>query len=143
MGWLGFEKMMLKRKKDMSKITIQLLDEIQDGFNRHDVPDILSRFTEDGTWLMASGPNAPEGRVCQGKDEIGSVLSARYEKIPDMRWEDIRHWIVDDTKAISEWVVKGTFQDDSKLDCLGCDLWEFADGLITKKDTYWKLIADH
>ena len=40
----------------MSKVTIQLLDDIQDGFNRHDVPDILSRFTDDGIWLMASGP---------------------------------------------------------------------------------------
>ena len=46
----------------MSKITIKLLDDIQDGFNRHDVPDILSRFTDDGVWLMASGPIAPDGR---------------------------------------------------------------------------------
>ena len=37
----------------MGKITIKLLDDIQDGFNRHDVPDILSRFTDDGIWLMA------------------------------------------------------------------------------------------
>ena len=55
----------------MSKVTIQLLDEIQDGFNRHDVPDILSRFTDDGIWLMASGPVPPDGRVCRGKEEIG------------------------------------------------------------------------
>ena len=126
----------------MSKVSIQLLDEIHDGFNRHDVPDILSRFTDDGIWLMASGPVPPDGRVCRGKEEIGSVLSARYKKIPDMRWEEIQHWIVDDTKAISEWIVRGTFEDKSKLDCLGCDLWEFRDGLITKKDTYWKIISD-
>ncbi len=126
----------------MSKVTIQLLDDIQDGFNRHDVPYILSHFADDGIWLMASGPIAPEGRVCHGKEEIGSVLSARYKKIPDMRWEEIKHWIVDDTKAISEWIVRGTFEDNSNLDCLGCDLWEFRDGLITKKDTYWKIISN-
>ena len=130
-----------KKGKTVGKITIKLLDEVQDGFNRHDVPNILSRFTDDGIWIMASGPTAPEGRVCRGKEEIGSVLSARYEKIPDMRWEDIRHWIVDDSKAISEWVVRGTFENGSKLDCLGCDLWEFQNGLITKKDTYWKIIS--
>ena len=96
----------------MSNITIKLLDDIQDGFNRHDVPDILSRFTDDGIWLMASGPFSPDGRVCHGKEEIGSVLSARYEKIPDMRWEEIKHWVVDDTKAISEWIVRGTFEDN-------------------------------
>ena len=90
------------------KVTIALLDEIQDGFNRHDVNAIVSHFTDDGVWLMARGPHAPEGRCCVGKAEIGEVLRTRYEQIPDMRWEEMRHWIVDDTKAISEWVVRGT-----------------------------------
>ena len=121
-------------------ITIPLLDEIQDGFNRHDVDAILSHFADDCTWVMASGPTPPEGRVCRGKAEIGQVLRDRYAQIPDMRWEDIRHWIVDDTKAISEWVVKGTPTAGSAFACLGCDLWEFSAGKVTKKDTYWKII---
>ena len=87
-------------------VTIALLDEIQDGFNRHDVDGILSHFVEDCVWVMASGPTEPEGRVRHGKPEIGEVLRGRYAQIPDMRWEDIRRWIVDDSKAISEWVVK-------------------------------------
>ncbi len=122
-------------------ITIPLLDEIQDGFNRHDVDAILSHFAEDCVWVMASGPAPPEGRVCRGKAEIGQVLRDRYGLIPDMRWEDIRHWIVDDSKAISEWVVKGTPADGPAFAYLGCDLWEFADGKVTKKDTYWKIIT--
>ncbi|MFY0614760.1 MAG: nuclear transport factor 2 family protein [Hyphomicrobiaceae bacterium] len=121
-------------------ITIALLDEIQDGFNRHDVDGILSHFTDDSVWLMASGPTAPEGRLCRGKAEIGEVLSARYAEIPDMRWEDIRHWIVDETKAISEWTVRGTPAGGAAFEYLGCDLWEFRDGYVTKKDTYWKFI---
>ena len=43
-------------------ITIALLDEIQDGFNRHDVDGILSHFADECEWLMARGPSAPEGR---------------------------------------------------------------------------------
>ncbi|MEQ8584720.1 MAG: nuclear transport factor 2 family protein [Thalassobaculaceae bacterium] len=121
-------------------ITIALLDEIQDGFNRHDVDGILSHFAENCVWVMASGPTPPEGRVCHGKEEIGQVLSDRYAQIPDMRWEDIRHWIVDDSKAISEWVVKGTPGGGAPFAYLGCDLWEFEGGKVTKKDTYWKII---
>lgn len=121
-------------------VTIALLDEIQDGFNRHDVPAILSHFTDDGVWVMASGPTPPEGRVCIGKPEIGEVLSTRYGQIPDMRWEDIRHWIAGPDKALSEWVVKGTPKDGEPFAYLGCDLWEFRDGFITRKDTYWKII---
>ena len=52
---------------------------------------------------MAKGPHSPDGRTCVGKNEIGDTLNARYKEIPDMRWEDIRHWSFDQTKAISEW----------------------------------------
>ena len=43
-------------------INTELLDAIQAAFNTHDVDTILSHFTEDCVWLMARGPNAPEGR---------------------------------------------------------------------------------
>ena len=122
-------------------VSIEYLDEIQDGFNQHDVDAILSHFATNCIWLMARGPNAPEGRRCVGKEEIGAVLSARYEDIPNMRWEDIRHWVCDDSKAISEWVVRGTPRGGQPFEYLGCDLWEFRDGLVTKKDTYWKFIG--
>ena len=89
---------------------------------------------------MASGPNLPEGRRCVGKAEIGEVLSQRYAQITDMRWEDMRHWICDQSKAISEWTVRGT-KDGQPFEFLGCDLWEFRDGYVTKKDTYWKFKA--
>jgi taurine dehydrogenase small subunit len=123
------------------QVTIALLDEIQDGFNRQDVPAIVSHFTDDGIWLMARGPAEPDGRTCRGKAEIGEVLRARYQQIPDMRWEDMRHWIVDQTKAISEWTVRGTPKGGKPFAYLGCDLWEFRDGYVTKKDTYWKYIG--
>ena len=117
-------------------VTIELLDDIQDGFNRHDVEAILSHFTDDCEWLMARGPNAPEGRRCLGKAEIGEVLSARYQEIPDMRWEDITHFIsADGTKACSEWTVAGTPTDGTPaFSQLGCDIWTFRDGNVVKKD---------
>ncbi len=123
------------------EVTIALLDEIQDGFNRHDVEAILSHFVDDCEWLMARGPNAPEGRRCLGKQEIGDVLRVRYGEIPDMRWEEMRHWVCDQTKAISEWVVRGTPEGGAPFEYVGCDLWEFRDGYVTKKDTYWKYVG--
>ncbi|MEZ5853129.1 MAG: nuclear transport factor 2 family protein [Hyphomicrobiaceae bacterium] len=123
------------------QVTIALLDEIQDAFNRRNVDDIVSHFTDDGIWWMARGPNAPEGRVCRGRTEIADVLRSRYAQIPDMRWEEMRHWIVDQSKAISEWVVRGTPEGGAPFEYAGCDLWEFRDGYVTKKDTYWKYIG--
>jgi taurine dehydrogenase small subunit len=123
------------------KVTIELLDEIQDGFNRQDVDAILSHFVEDCEWLMARGPDAPQGRRCRGKAEIADVLRSRYGQIPDMRWEEMRHWICDQSKALSEWVVRGTPVGGEPFEFLGCDLWEFRDGYVAKKDTYWKYIG--
>jgi taurine dehydrogenase small subunit len=123
------------------KITIALLDAIQDGFNQHDVAAILAHFTDDCEWLMARGPQAPEGRRCLGKAEIAEVLNSRYAQIPDMRWEEMRHWICDDEKALSEWVVRGTPVGGAPFEYLGCDLWTFRDGKVVKKDTYWKFIG--
>lgn len=123
------------------QVTLQLLDEIQAGFNNQDVDAILSHFTDDCVWLMARGPKEPEGRRCVGKAEIGEVLRGRYQQIPDMRWEEMRHWICDQSKAISEWVVRGTPKGGKPFEYLGCDLWEFRDGYVTKKDTYWKFIG--
>ena len=122
-------------------ITIEYLEQICQGFNQQDVEGILSHFATDCIWLMARGPNAPEGRRCIGKEEISAVLRARYVEIPDMRWEEMRHWVCDETKAMSEWVVRGTPRDGEAFEYLGCDLWEFKDGLVTKKDTYWKFVS--
>lgn len=124
-------------------VTIELLDAIQGGFNRHDVDGILSYFAEDCVWVMARGPDAPAGRVCRGKAEIGAVLAARYEVVPDMRWEEMQHFIAaDGVRAASEWRVRGAPSDGLPIDWLGCDLWTFRDGLVVKKDTYWKYIED-
>ena len=123
------------------KVTIALLDAIQDAFNRHDVDGILSYFAEDGEWLMARGPDPWEAKRLRGKQAIGDVLRARYAVIPDMRWVDMQHFIdPDGIRACSEWTVKGTPKEGLPIDWLGCDIWTFRDGLIAKKDTYWKYI---
>lgn len=124
-------------------VTTELLDAIQDAFNRHDVEGILSYFADDCEWLMARGPDAWEGKRLRGKSAIAEILSARYAVIPDMRWEDMSHFIsADGTRACSEWTVRGTPTDGSDpIDWLGCDVWTFSDGLVARKDTYWKYIG--
>ncbi len=124
-----------------TKVTIELLDSIQDAFNRHDVDGILSYFADDCEWLMARGPDPWEARRLKGKSAIAEVLAARYAVIPDMRWEDMQHFVsADGTRACSEWTVRGTPTRGEPLDLLGCDLWTFRDARVVKKDTYWKSI---
>lgn len=124
-----------------SMVTVELLDAIQDAFNRHDVEGILSYFSDDCEWLMARGPVPWEAKRLRGKAAIAEVLTSRYAVIPDMRWVDMQHFIsADGTRACSEWTVKGTPIEGPPLNWLGCDIWAFSNGQVTKKDTYWKTI---
>ena len=125
------------------KVTPELLDEIQDAFNRHDVDGILSHFADDCEWLMARGPEPHEARRLKGKTAIGDVLRARYQVIPDMRWEDMSHFVSPDgAKACSEWTVRGTPNDGSApIELLGCDVGTFREGWVVRKDTYWKTVG--
>jgi ketosteroid isomerase-like protein len=50
-----------------------------------------------------------------------------------------RHFVCGDRGA-SEWTLTGTTTDGVRLELRGCDLWEFEDGLIMRKDSYWKLV---
>jgi taurine dehydrogenase small subunit len=124
------------------KVTTELLDTIQDAFNRHDVAGILAYFVDDCEWLMARGPDPWEGKRLRGKAAIAEVLLARFAVIPDMHWVDMSHFISPDgSKACSEWTVMGTPKDGEHINWLGCDVWTFSNGLVTKKDTYWKYVA--
>ncbi len=43
-------------------------------------------------------------------------------------------------RGASEWTLTGTTPDGVRLEVRGCDLWGFTDGLIVRKDSYWKLV---
>ena len=122
-----------------NEISLERLDALVEAFNRKDLDTIVAAFAEDGEFLLAAGPE-PFGARFVGRDEIRAGLAARFAAVPDIRWSDGRHWIFGD-KALSEWRVQGTLPDGRRLDCLGCDLWEFRGGQVTKKDTYYKQVT--
>jgi ketosteroid isomerase-like protein len=42
--------------------------------------------------------------------------------------------------AVSQWTLTGTTKDGKKINVRGCDLLEFGDGKIIRKDSYWKIV---
>lgn len=120
-------------------VTIGLLQEIVAAFNRRDVPAIVNHFADDATFFMASGDDACGCRV-HGKAAIAKVLTDRFVTIPDMHWASIDDF-ASGPKAVSTWRVTGTLPDGQRLDANGCDIWEFKDGLVFNKDTYWKIVT--
>jgi hypothetical protein len=123
---------------DHADITMDQLLALVDAFNNHDLNAIVDGFTDDGLFILASGPDGAGTRF-QGKDAIRDALEGRFAAVPDIQWSEGKHWVTGN-KALSEWRVTGTLPNGDALNCLGCDLWEFAGGKVSRKDTYYKQV---
>jgi len=117
-------------------LTMELLNEVIAAFNDHDADAVAGYFAQDGVMLSPAGKE-PVGTTLKGPEVIKAALAKRFADSPDIRWTEGKSWIFGD-KALSEWRVRGTAPDGAIIDTIGCDLWEFADGKIVKKDTYYK-----
>ena len=121
-----------------AKVAVPVLQEVLDAFNAHDLDLIMSFFADDCVMDMPHGPG-PGGRRLVGKDEVREGIRSRLDGIPDIHYGDDRHWVCDD-RGVSEWTIRGTRPTGERVEVRGCDLFEFVDGKITRKDAFWKII---
>lgn len=119
-------------------ISTALLRDFLDAFNAHDLEAIMAFFADDCVFQMPRGP-APGGRVLVGKEEVREGIRSRLEGIPDVHYGDERHWVCGD-RGVSEWTIRGTTRTGERIEVRGCDLFEFADGRIARKDSFWKIV---
>ena len=119
-------------------VTVSTFEAILDAFNRHDLDTIMAFFAEDATLDTPRGPNAWGTRFV-GKAAVREGLAARFAGIPDVHYGEDRHWVCGDRGA-SEWLLTGITTAGQRIAVRGCDLWEFRDGLVVRKDSYWKIV---
>ncbi|MBV9360664.1 MAG: nuclear transport factor 2 family protein [Betaproteobacteria bacterium] len=116
----------------------EILREVLDAFNRHDLDKIMSYFAEDAVFEAPRG-SEPWGRRFIGKDEVRRGLATRFEGIPNVHYGQDDHFVCAD-RGLSEWTITGTTVEGVTVDVRGCDIWTFnSDGLITRKDSFWKI----
>lgn len=115
-----------------------LLRAILAAFNAHDLDAIMAFFADDCTFDMPRGPE-PWGARYEGKPAVRAALASRFRGLPDVRYTDDRHWVRGD-RGVSEWLLTGTTPEGRRVRVRGCDHWEFRDGKVVRKDSYWKLV---
>ena len=114
------------------------LRDLLDAFNRHDLDEIMSFFTDDCGFDMPRGP-APSGRRAEGRDAVRALLATRFSGIPDVHYGDDRHFVAGD-RGTSEWLLTGTTTSGERIGVRGCDLFEFRGDKIRREDSYWKIV---
>ena len=121
-------------------VTVDTLKQILDAFNRHDLDAIMQFFADDCSFDFPKGPE-PWGQRFVGKAQVREALAGRFKGIPDVHYGEDSHWIsADGSSGVSEWTLTGTTTSGASLNVRGCDLWEFRNGKVTRKNSYWKIV---
>jgi ketosteroid isomerase-like protein len=118
--------------------SIAALKAIAAAFNAHDLDAIMEFFADDCSLDMPRGPD-PWGKRFTGKAAVREGLAARLKGLPDVHYSDDRHWMSGNL-GVSEWLLTGTMPDGTRVQVRGCDHWEFRDGKVIRKDSYWKIV---
>jgi steroid delta-isomerase-like uncharacterized protein len=125
--------------QDMN-VTEDTLKQILEAFNRHDLDAIMEFFADDCSFDFPRGPES-WGQRFIGKAQVREALASRFKGIPDVHYGEDRHFISSDgTRGLSEWTLTGTTTAGLGIKVRGCDLWEFRNGKVTRKDSYWKIV---
>ncbi len=95
-------------------------------------------FAEDSSLDMPRGPD-PWGQRFIGKEQVRKGLASRFAGTPDVHYGDDRHWVCGNM-GVSEWTLTGTTPSGVRLEVRGCDHYEFRDGKVVRKDSYWKIV---
>jgi ketosteroid isomerase-like protein len=117
---------------------LSLLERMVDGFNAHDLDEIMSLFTDDCVFVAPRGPDA-WGRVFEGQAGVREGLGARFTTIPDVHYGDGSHFVSGD-RGVSEWTLSGTTTDGVRIEVRGCDIWTFRDDKVVVKNSFWKIV---
>ena len=98
----------------------------------------MSSFAEDCSLDLPSGPD-PWGQRWVGKANVRAPLARRFEGLPDVHYGEDRHGVAGD-RGVSDWLLTGTPRDGATVRARGCDLWEFRERKVVRKDSYWKRV---
>jgi ketosteroid isomerase-like protein len=121
-----------------AEVILKALHSLADSFNAHDLDRIMSHFGDDAVLEMPRGRDLWGTRFV-GKSAVREGLAGRFKGMPDVHYGEATHFVAGNT-GISKWTVSGTSPVGQKIRANGCDFYTFRDGLVVKKDSYWKIV---
>lgn len=119
-----------------AQFKIDQLNALCDAFNQHDIEKALSLFAEDGEFLTPAGDEIYGARI-KGKMALREAFEHLFADSPDIKWIG-ENYVVSDTQALSSWRRTATSAAHGAQDWMGCDIYTFKDGLVIRKDSYFK-----
>lgn len=120
----------------IQSITVQMLQEFADAWNRHDIDALMAFMTDDCVFEASAGPDVCGTRYV-GHNAVRAGFADVWATFPDAHWGGARHFVAGE-RGVSEWTFTGTRADGARVEVHGCDLFAFREGKIALKDSYRK-----
>lgn len=111
------------------------------AFNNNDADGILSCVTENFEWRLGEGPSAPDAKILVGAEEVRTELNTRAEKYKIIKFSETE-LIYSEKHVIGRFRATGEYANGRPLNVRGIDIYEFHNGKIAVKDSYWKYITE-
>ncbi len=83
------------------EVTVDFLEKFGDAWNRHDVDEIMTYFTDDCVFITGWGARF------EGPEQVRQGVSEFFERFPDGRFGDSSHFVRGD-RGVSEWSFTAT-----------------------------------
>jgi ketosteroid isomerase-like protein len=118
-------------------MTLERAKEFGAAWNSHDPDLVASFFADDGVYHASVGPDQL-GKSFVGKAEVRTGVKAFFDRFPDGRFENLRV-VVAGNIGTFEWDFIATDSSGKSVSTAGCDLLEFRDGMVAKKNAFRKV----
>lgn len=124
----------------MSEDIETVMGHFKRGFARADRESLARAVTDDFEWHMhwhEGTVDEPTGRVLRGLDEVMAEIERRRDRWTELRYTDMEERFTDDL-IVQTFVVSGVDAGGRRFHNAAVDLYPLRDGLIARKQTYWK-----
>jgi ketosteroid isomerase-like protein len=120
-------------------MTLERATEFGAAWNSRDPDLIASFFTENGVYHASVGPDQL-GQSYVGQADIRTGVKAFFDRFPDGRFENLKVVVAGDVGTF-EWDFIATDASGKSVSTAGCDLLEFQDDMVVKKNAFRKVRA--
>ena len=118
------------------QMSVEVLQDFADAWNRHDVDALMSFMTDDCVFEASAGPDECGTRYV-GPEAVRAAFAEVWTTFPDAHWGSARHFVTGE-RGVSEWTFTGTRAEGTRVEVHGCDLFTFRGGKIALKNSYRK-----
>jgi len=120
---------------------LALMKRFRKAYARGDKEELLASTSDDFEWHQHAGSSSdlPSGRVLRGIDALLNEIAWRKEHWSEVTYSDLEERLAGDDLLVQTFTISG-LEDGVEFSADAVDLYPVREGVITRKDTYWKYI---